>query len=65
MSSPIAGVARALRCTEGQAYTLILGLVIATLLAIGGIPPVLRAHTPAATPSIAPATERTQRGAHP
>ena len=58
-------LARWLRCTEGQAYTLVVGLLVATLLAIGGIPAVLRDH-PANIPATNPTTfttDGTQRGA--
>ena len=58
-------LARTLQCTEGQAYTLIIGLLVATLLAIGGVPAAVRAH-PAnpPTPTTAPANP-TPRGANP
>jgi hypothetical protein len=74
MTDPIAGMARVLRCTEGQAYTLLIGLVVATLLAIGGVPPVLRVHgattgapttATVTTPATTPPTGRTQTGGHP
>jgi hypothetical protein len=76
MTNPVVVLARFLRCTEGQAYTVLIGLVVATLLAIGGVPAVLQSHraattatTPATTTGTTPVTthpaDRTQRGANP
>jgi hypothetical protein len=42
--NPALALARLLGCTEGQAYTLVIGLVIATALAVTGVPAVLRSH---------------------
>lgn len=44
-------LARRLECTDGQVYTLVLGLVVALALFLIGIPPVLRSE-PIANPSI-------------
>ncbi|MEA2309462.1 MAG: hypothetical protein QOI65_1748 [Thermoleophilaceae bacterium] len=65
--TPIVTLSQRLGCTEGQAYTIIIGLVVAVTLAVGGIPaalrskplaaasPNLRAAAPAA-PAAPPAT---------
>jgi hypothetical protein len=45
-------IAARIGCTEGQAYTVIIGAVLATLLAVGGLAPALRA-TPVRTASAA------------
>lgn len=41
-ATPVARLAARLGCTEGQGYTVTLGLVVALLLALTGLPPVLR-----------------------
>jgi hypothetical protein len=46
--TPVAAVARRLGCTEGQAYTLAIGLVLAIALGVTGIPAVLRPRHAAA-----------------
>jgi len=43
---PVAFLADRLGVTEGQAYTLVIGIVVATLLAVAGIPPTLRDVAP-------------------
>ena len=53
MTRPIAWLARVLRCTEGQAYSLLIGLLIATSLAIGGVRAAEHSHT-TTTPTTAP-----------
>jgi hypothetical protein len=45
-------VARWLRCTEGQAWSLLLGLLVAMALAIGGIPAVLRTQPAQRSPAV-------------
>ncbi|MHB8465757.1 MAG: hypothetical protein ACYDH6_11150 [Acidimicrobiales bacterium] len=65
MRNPVGRMARSLRCTEGQAYTLLIGLVIATLLAVGGVPAVLRTHPASPTAHPTTTTPATQPGAHP
>jgi hypothetical protein len=46
--SPMARVAALLDCTEGQAYSLLIGVVVAAVLAATGIPSVLRARSTSA-----------------
>lgn len=53
MSSPMAGLARLLGCTEGQAYTVSLGLVLALTLGVLGVPPEMQAG-PRGTSTAAP-----------
>lgn len=53
---PLEPLARGLGCTTGQAYTVVIGMALAVLLAVLGIPPTLReravpaARAPAALP---------------
>lgn len=47
---PVRGVARTIGCTEGQIYTATIGLVVAVVLALAGIPPTLRQRSSQANP---------------
>jgi hypothetical protein len=51
---------RRLNLTEGQAYTIVIGLALAILLGATGIPPVLRTRTVPARATANPLTERGQ-----
>ena len=77
MRGPVALVARRLDCTEGQLYTMVIGLVLALLLAVPGIPAVLGdrptsergrmglrpyVEPPAAGTSLSPGGARTSTG---
>lgn len=50
-------LARHLRTTEGQAWSMTIGLVFATAMLVLGLPPVLRGQPTAATPTAATSTE--------
>ena len=50
---PVAQVARRLGCTEGQVFTMLIGLCVALLLAIPGIPAVLRDRPAREGPAVA------------
>jgi hypothetical protein len=39
-------LARLLRCTEGQAYSVVIVAVVATVMLVVGLPPTLRDHNP-------------------
>lgn len=67
--TPVAVAAARLRCTEGQLYTMVIGLTVALLLAVPGLPAVLRDRSVAETlpsalrpstrePAAAPSTPR-------
>ncbi|MBW3664966.1 MAG: hypothetical protein KY469_17870 [Actinobacteria bacterium] len=53
---PVALMARLLDCTEGQVFTMLIGMTLALLLAVPGIPAVLR-DRPSQAPALPPATD--------
>src|SRR3954463_11916750 len=50
LGNPVAALGRLLGVSEGRAYTIIIGLVVASLLAVFGIPQTLGHVTPVAAP---------------
>ena len=63
MTPLIADLARRLRCTESQVYTLLLTVTVTLLVFLGGVLPALRYEAPAnAASAAAPAGRRTSAG---
>jgi outer membrane protein assembly factor BamB len=54
LGNPVAALGRVLGVTEGRAYTIVIGLVVASLLAVFGIPQTLGHVTPVTAPARPP-----------